>query len=202
MTRLLGTILLLSVAATPTLATGQGRGGFGGGGRGRGQQGEHGQGDSAATGAPRVQLSFADLVFAHRADLQLTDSQTVKVADIRMVAMSKRAALSHEVDSVKSALVVDPAEAVTLPTDSSRKELMGRRRALASALGDLHDVDVNARNETLIVLTPDQQKKAAQLEEVADSPPPASTGRGNSGGGGGGRRGGGGGRPGGGMGVP
>lgn len=190
MTRALTVLLALSVAATPSLAFAQGRGGFGGG-RGRGQQGQRAQGDSAASGAPRVQLGFAELVFAHRSELQLTDSQTAKIADIRMVAMSKRAVLSHALDSVKSTLVVDPAEAVTPPTDSSRKALIAERRALAAAMGDLHDVDVNARNQTLFVLTPDQQKKAEQLEENADAPSPPSNGRGS----GRGRSGGGMGRP-------
>jgi hypothetical protein len=197
MVKVLAIVLALSAAATPAVATAQGRGGFGGG-RGRGQQGQRAQGDSASAGAPRVQLSFVDLVFAHRSELQLTDSQTVKVANIRMVAMSKRAILSHALDSVKSTLVADPAEAVTPPTDSSRKVLMTARRALASALGDLHDVDVNARNQTLFVLSPDQQKRAEQLEETADSASPMSAGSGS----GGGDRRRGSGRPGGGMGNP
>jgi hypothetical protein len=54
---------------------------------------------------------------------------------------------------------------------------------------------VNARNETLRVLNPDQQKKAGQLEEQAEAPVVPSNGAGR---GGGGRRGSG--HPGGGMG--
>ena len=200
MTRLLRAVLLLTFAATPALLTAQGgRGGMGGGmgagggGRGRGQRS---QGDTTATGTPRAQLSFAELVFAHRSELQLTDSQTIKVSGIRMVAMSRRAVLNNQLDSVKSAMVVTPADGATPPTDSSRKAIMERRRALGSVLGELHDVDVNARNETLVVLTPAQQKKAEQLQETTDSPAPTNgaSERGS------GRRGGG--RPGGGMGVP
>jgi hypothetical protein len=191
MRKLLRVSFLIAFALTPGLAVAQG--GRGGGfGRGRGQRG---QTDSTATGAPRVQLSFADMVFARRSDLQLTDSETIKVNDIRMSAMSQRAVLTKEVDSLQAVAVVSPGDAETPPTDSSRKATMSQRRALASKLGDLHDVDVNARNATLAVLTPDQQKKAESLEEAANSPAPQ---RGAFGGGGGNR---GGGRPGG-MGNP
>jgi hypothetical protein len=172
-----------------------GRGGFGGGrGRGRGQRGE---GDTTATGAPRPQMSFAEIVFAHRSDLQLADSQTTKVSEIRMRALSRRVTLSSTLDSVKAIMAMNPTDIAAPSTDSSRKATAAQRRKLASVLGDLHDVDVNARNETLLVLNPDQQKKAEQLEEQADAPvaPNNAAGRGA---GGGGRRGGG--RPGGGMG--
>lgn len=195
MKKLLRVVLIITSAVAPALVSAQGgRGGFGGGGgRARGQRS---QGDTTTAGAPRARLSFADMVFAHRSELHLTDSQTIKVSDIRMTSMSRRAVLNREVDSVKAVLVVSPEDAATPPTDSSRKVMMERRRALASVLADLHDVDVNARNETLFVLTPDQQKKAEQLEEVTDSPPAGKA----EGGRGGGRRGGG--RPGGGMGEP
>ncbi len=162
-------------------------GGFGGGGRGRGQRG---QADSSETSAPRVQLSFADMVFARRNDLQLTDSETIKINDIRMSAMSQRAVLTKEVDSLQAVMVTSPGEAETPPTDSSRKAVMNQRRALAAKLGDLHDVDVNARNAALVVLTPSQQKKAEAFEEAANSPPPqrGAFGGGNSGGSRGGGR--------------
>jgi hypothetical protein len=196
MTRLLNAVLFLSFAAAPGVAMAQGgRGGFGGGrGRGRGQRGE---GDTTATGAPRPQMSFAEIVFAHRSDLQLADSQTTKVSEIRMRALSRRVTLSSTLDSVKAIMAMNPTDIAAPSTDSSRKATAAQRRKLASVLGDLHDVDVNARNETLLVLNPDQQKKAEQLEEQADAPvaPNNAAGRGA---GGGGRRGGG--RPGGGMG--
>jgi hypothetical protein len=195
MTRLLSAVLFLSVATTPGLAVAQGgRGGFGGGG-GRGQRG---QGDTTATGAPRPQMSFAEIVFAHRADLQLADSQTTRVSEIRMRALSRRVTLSSTLDSVKEIMAMNPTSVASASTDSSRKAMAAQRRELASVLGDLHDVDVNARNETLLVLNPSQQKKAEQFEEQADAPvvPGNGTGRGA----GGGRRGGG--RPAGGMGNP
>jgi hypothetical protein len=194
MTRLLSTILFLSVAAAPGLAMAQGsRGGFGGG-RGRAQRG---QGDTTATGAPRPQMSFAEIVFAHRSDLQLADSQTTKVSEIRMRALSRRVTLSSTLDSMKAIMAMNPSSVATPSTDSSRKEMAAQRHELASVLGDLHDVDVTARNETLRVLNPDQQKKAEQFEEQADEAvaPGNGAARGASGGG---RRGGG--RPGGGMG--
>ena len=198
MTRLLSAVLFLSFAAAPGLAMAQGgRGGFGsggGGGRGRGQ---HAQGDTTATGAPRPQMSFAEIVFAHRSDLQLADSQTTKVSEIRMRAMSRRVTLASTLDSVKAIMAMNPISVATASTDSSRKAMAAQRRELASVLGDLHDVDVNARNQTLLVLNPDQQKKAEQFEEQADAPVAPSNGAGR-GAGGGGRRGGG--RPGGGMG--
>jgi hypothetical protein len=197
MTRLLNAILFLSFAAAPGLAVAQGgRGGFGGGGgRGRGQRG---QGDTTATGAPRPQMSFAEIVFAHRSDLQLADSQTTKVSEIRMRAMSRRVTLSGTLDSVKAIMAMNPTSVASPSTDSSRKEMAAQRRELASVLGDLHDVDVNARNETLLVLNPDQQKKAEQFEEQADAPVVPGNGAGRGAGeSGGGRRGG---RPAGGMG--
>ena len=117
-------------------------------------------------------VSFADLVFSHRSDLQLTDSETIKVNDIRMSAMSQRAMLTKEVDSLQAVMAVAPGESEAPPTDSSRKAMMNQRRALAAKIGDLHDVDVNARNAALVVLTPAQQKKAEALEETANSPPP------------------------------
>ena len=68
---------------------------------------------------------------------------------------------------------------------------MNERRALASVLGQLHDVDLDARNQTLALLTADQQKKAQQLE-ISVNAPPADRGSQNGGGrSGGGRRGGG-----------
>ncbi len=169
------------------------RGGFGGG-RGRGGRS---QGDTTATGAPRPQMSFAEIVFAHRSDLQLADSQTTRVSEIRMRAMSRRVTLSATLDSVKAIMAMNPSNIATPTSDSSRKEMAAQRRELASVLGDLHDVDVTARNATLLVLNPDQQKKAEQLEEQADAPVAPGNGAGR-GAGGGGRRGGG--RPGGGMG--
>src|SRR6185312_3112621 len=188
MTRLLNAVLFLSVAAMPALAVAQGgRGGFGsGGGRGRGQRG---QGDTTATGAPRPQMSFAEIVFAHRSDLQLADSQTTRVSEIRMRALSRRVTLNNTLDSVKAIMAMNPTSVAAPSTDSSRKAMAAQRRELASVLGDLHDVDVNARNETLLVLNPSQQKKAEQFEEQADAPvvPGNGTGRGA----GGGRRGGG-----------
>lgn len=187
----LGAVIILALAALPLAVAAQGsRGGFGGGGGGgRGGRGQRGQGNdsTAATTAPRVQLSFVDMVFARRKDLQLTDSEVTKVGEIRMDALTKRVQLNRQVDSVKADMVVTPADAETPPTDSSRKATMAQRRALAAMLGDLHDVDVNARNETLAVLTPDQQKKAETLEEASDSPAPANRGMGGGGGRGGGR---------------
>lgn len=180
---------------TPVLVSAQGgRGGFGGGGGGRGQRGQPSRSDSTAVGAPRAQLSFVDIVFAHRADLQLSDSQTIKLSDIRMTSTSRRALLTRELDSVKAAMMVSPEDGAMLPTDSSRHAIMERRRALAAVLGDLHDVDVNARNETLFVLNPDQQKKAEQLEGAAGSAAATNAhGRRGDGRRGGGRPGGGGG---------
>ena len=161
-----------------------GRGGFGGGGRG--QRGQRGQGNdsTAGTALPRVQLSFVDMVFSRRKDLQLTDAEITKVGEIRMDAQTKRIQLTREVDSVKDGMVVSPTDAPPPPTDSSRKAIMTQRRALAAMLGDLHDVDVNARTATLAVLTPDQQKNAETLEEAADAPPPKKRAFNNGGGGG------------------
>ena len=189
MKRSLEAMLILALAACPLAAGAQGsRGGFGGGGGGRGDRGQRGQGNdsTAATGVPRVQLSFVDMVFARRKDLKLTDSEVTRVGEVRMDALTKRAQLNREVDSVRADMVVTPTDAETPPTDSSRKATMAQRRALAAMLGELHDVDVNARNETLAVLTPDQQKKAEALEEASDSPAPANRGFGGGGGRGGG----------------
>lgn len=181
MTRLLSAVLFLSVVATPGIAMAQG----GGGGRG-----QRGLGDTAATGAPRPQMSFAEVVFAHRSDLQLADSQTTRVSAIRMRALSRRATLDNTLDSVRAIIAMNPSTIATPSTDSSRKEMAAQRRELASVLGDLHDVDVNARNETLLVLNSDQQKKAEQFEEREDAPVVPGNGAGR-GAGGGGRRGGG-----------
>ena len=145
-------------------------------------------------------MSFAEIVFAHRSDLQLADSQTTRVSEIRMRAMSRRVTLNNTLDSVKAIMAMNPTSVAAPSTDWSRKAMAAQRRELASVLGDLHDVDVNARNETLLVLNPDQQKKAEQLEEQADSPVVPGNGAGRGAGSGGGRRGGG--RPGGGMGGP
>ena len=145
-------------------------------------------------------MSFAEIVFAHRSDLQLADSQTTRVSEIRMRAMSRRVTLNNTLDSVKAIMAMNPTNVAAPSTDSSRKAMAAQRRELASVLGDLHDVDVNARNETLLVLNPDQQKKAEQLEEQADSPAVPGNGSGRGAGSGGGRRGGG--RPDGGMGRP
>jgi len=190
MTRLLNAVLFVSVAAMPALAVAQGgRGGFGsGGGRGRGQRGE---GDTTATGAPRPQMNFAEIVFAHRSDLQLADSQTTRVSEIRMRAMSRRVTLNNTLDSVKAIMAMNPTSVAAPSTDSSRKAMAAQRRELASVLGDLHDVDVNARNETLLVLNPDQQKRAEQLEDKEDAPIVPGNGAGRGAGSGGGRRGGG-----------
>jgi len=142
-------------------------------------------------------MSFAEIVFAHRSDLQLADSQTTRVSEIRMRALSRRVTLNNTLDSVKAIMAMNPTSVAAPSTDSSRKAMAAQRRELASVLGDLHDVDVNARNETLRVLNPDQQKKAEQLEEQTDAPIVPGNGAGR-GAGSGGRRGGG--RPGGGMG--
>lgn len=180
-----GTVLIVALAAFPLAAYAQGgRGGFGGGGRG--QRGQRGQGNdsTAGTGAPRVQLSFVDMVFSRRKDLQLTDAEVTKVTEIRMGAQTKRIQLTRQVDSVKDYMVVAPGDPEAPPTDSSRKAMMAQRRALAAMLGALHDVDVNARNATLAALTPEQQKNAETLEEAADAPPPKKRGFNNGGGGG------------------
>jgi len=145
-------------------------------------------------------MSFAEIVFAHRSDLQLADSQTTRVSEIRMRALSRRVTLNNTLDSVKAIMAMNPTSVAAPSTDSSRKAMAAQRRELASVLGDLHDVDVNARNETLRVLNPDQQKKAEQFEEQADAPIVPRNGAGRGAGSGGGRRGGG--RPGGGMGGP
>ena len=144
-------------------------------------------------------MSFAEVVFAHRSDLQLVDSQTTRVSEIRMRALSRRVTLNNTLDSVRAIMAMNPSTIATPSTDSSRKEMAAQRRELASVLGDLHDVDVNARNETLLVLSPDQQKKAEQFEEKEDAPIVPGNGPGRGAGGGGGRRGGG--RPGGGGGM-
>ncbi|MEO7042297.1 MAG: hypothetical protein ABI035_08555 [Gemmatimonadaceae bacterium] len=203
--------ILLTVGCTiastlvPNLAAAQGgggggRGGFGGGG-GRGGRGGRNPGDSSATSAPRPALSFADMVFAKRSEIQLTDSQLVKLNDIRMTAASRRVMLTREVDSVKTEMgtMPDDAGVPSVPaTDSSRKVLIGQRRALANVLGDLHDVDVNARKETLAMLNPLQQKKAELLQEIVDTPPNPKAEGGRTGKEGRAA----GGRPGGGAGVP
>lgn len=202
--------LLLAVGCTfaatlaPKLAAAQGgRGGFGGGGR-EGRTGRKPT-DSSATGAPRPALSFTDMVFAKRSEIQLSDSQLVKLNEIRLTATSRRALLTREADSVKTEMGAMPGDA-SVPnvpaTDSARKVLIGQRRALGTVLGDLHDVDVNARKETLAMLSPLQQKKAELLQEILDTPPnpKAEGGRtGKEGRAAGGRPGG---RPGGGAGVP
>ena len=145
-------------------------------------------------------MSFAEIVFAHRSDLQLADSQTTRVSEIRMRAMSRRVTLNNTLDSVKAIMAMNPTNVAAPSTDSSRKAMAAQRRELASVLGDLHDVDVNARNETLLVLNSDQKKKAEQLEEKEDAPIVPGNGAGRGAGSGGGRRGGG--RPGGLMGGP
>jgi hypothetical protein len=135
-------------------------------------------------------MNFAEIVFAHRSDLELADSQTTRVSEIRMRAMSRRVTLNNTLDSVKAIMAMNPTSVAAPSTDSSRKAMAAQRRELASVLGDLHDVDVNARNETLLVLNPDQQKRAEQLEEKEDAPIVPGNGAGR-GAGGGGRRGGG-----------
>ena len=142
-------------------------------------------------------MNFAEIVFAHRSDLQLADSQTTRVSEIRMRAMSRRVTLNNTLDSVKAIMAMNPTSVAAPSTDSSRKAMAAQRRELASVLGDLHDVDVNARNETLLVLNSDQKKKAEQLEEKEDAPIVPGNGAGR-GAGGADRRGGG--RPAGGMG--
>jgi hypothetical protein len=182
MARLFG-VLVLACACIPALADAQGgRGGFGGGaGRGRG---ERSQSDTTAAGAPAPKLSFVDMVFAHRAQLQLTDSQMVVVGDIRMKSAGQRTLLTREADSVKALMTVTPEESPVAPTDSSRKAMMLERRALGALLGDLHDVDFNGRKETLLALSPLQQQKAELLEEMADAPPSGKPQDAESGGGG------------------
>jgi len=136
-------------------------------------------------------MNFAEIVFAHRSDLQLADSQTTRVSEIRMRAMSRRVTLNNTLDSVKAIMAMNPTSVAAPSTDSSRKAMAAQRRELASVLGDLHDVDVNARNETLLVLNPDQQKRAEQLEDKEDAPIVPGNGAGRGAGSGGGRRGGG-----------
>ena len=172
-----GTVLIVALAAFPMAAHAQG---------GRGQRGQRSEGNdsTAGTGAPRVKLSFVDMVFARRKDLQLTEAEVTKVGEIRMDAQVKRIQLTRDVDAAQAEMADAPAAADTPPTDSSRKAMMTQRRALAAMLGDLHDVDVNARKATLAVLTPDQQKNAETIEEAADAPPPKKTGVSGSGGGG------------------
>ncbi len=89
--------------------------------------------------------------------------RAIAVSDMRMVAMSKHVNLSRQLDSVKATMVVNASEEPPAQADSSRKELLIRRRTLASVLGDLHDGDVNTRVETLALLDADQQKKAEEL---------------------------------------
>jgi hypothetical protein len=120
------------------------------------------------------------MVFAHRAQLQLSDSQMVVIGDIRMKSAGQRALLTREADSVKASMTVTPEESPVAPTDSSRKALMLQRRALGVLLGDLHDVDFNGRKEALMALSPLQQQKAELLEEMADAPPSSKTQGGQS----------------------
>ena len=196
MTKFPFALALLSVLLLPSISVAQGRGGYGGGG-GR-SRGRDDQSDSTAR-APRVQQSLADVVYAHRADLQLTDSQTTRVANIRMIAVSRRMVLERQVDSLRSVMTVSPGDVAVPPTDSSRTLTIQHRRSLAAVLGQLHDVDLDSRNQTLMLLSSAQQKKAEELELAANAPPvqrgaPAEGGRSS-----GGRRGGG---MGGGNGVP
>ena len=198
MRKFLQILVTVGCAIAPTLAVAQGgRGGFGGGG---GRQGRGGRtaADTSATGVPRPQLSFTDMVLAKRSEIQLSDSQLVKLNDIRMTATSRRAALTREVDSLKTEMGPMPVDPSVPATDSARKILLSQRRALGSVLGDLHDVDVNARTETLAMLTPLQQKKAELLQEIADTPPNPKAEGGRTGKEGRAA----GGRPGGGAGVP
>lgn len=201
MKKFLPLLLIVGCTLVPTLATAQsGRGGFvgGNGGGGRQGRGDRTPGDTSAAGVPRRQLSFTDMVLAKRSEIQLSDSQIVKLNDIRMAATGRRALLTREADSVKTemgTMTIDPS----VPTsDSARKVLMSQRRALGNLLGDLHDVDVNARKETLAMLNPLQQKKAELLQEIADAPPNPKAEGGRTGKEGRAA----GGRPGGGAGVP
>src|SRR5579875_1079132 len=129
-------LALVSLSLIPVVATAQGgyggRGGGGGGGRGRGGRAE---GDTLVSGAPRTPQSFADIVYTHRTDLQLTDSQTVKVSSIRMTALAKRAMLNNQLDSVKATVDVTSPMASAPPTDSSRKAILDGRRAMSAVLG-------------------------------------------------------------------
>lgn len=163
---------------------GMGSGGMrgSGGGHRRGGNQEGGAGaDTAATKNRLEGSTLADIALAHRTDLQLTDAQVTALGAVRARAQTSTAALTEKLDSVRSPSAAEPS-IVAPPSDSSRVGLLERRRAVGGVLGELHDVDVNARAEAMRILTAEQQKKAAQLEEEAKNLPQSeSRGSGRSG---------------------
>ena len=108
--------------------------------------------------------TLADIALRHRSDLQLSDSQATALGIVaeraRIDRMNATAALVSLRDTTPT------SESATPPDDSTRRAILQRRRALASALAQLHDVDVSARTATLALLSVTQQNALVKFENA------------------------------------
>lgn len=140
-----------------------GRGGSHGGRGGRGQRSGQ-QHDSASAARRENAGTLADVALRHQAEMQLSDSQATALAgiarDARINRLNAVAALAAMRDSATD------AESSAAANDSTRRAVLVRRRALATAIAQLHDVDVNARTATLALLSPAQQSTLIKLESA------------------------------------
>lgn len=141
-----------------------GRGGFHGGRGGRGERGDQPR-DSASSAHRENTGTLADLALRHRSDLQLTDSQATVIGNVAQQARADRINATEALAALRDT-AAQPATTVTPQNDSTRQALLQHRRAVAAALAQLHDVDVNARTATLAVLSPAQQSTLAKLESA------------------------------------
>lgn len=184
-------------------AGGAGGGGMGGGGR---QHGGHAGGGNSPIDPRVVALARTydpddpvALMLAARADLKLTDTEAVALHPIERQLMSANRPVRETLDSLRppgdSARAIDWSH-ITPP---ERDSIIQTRKAIAVAIGVIHDNVIRARAASLAVLTPDQQQRFADVEEKVtaalraglpeETAPPdgqaPSTGRGGGRGGGG-----------------
>ena len=169
-------LLIALLIAAPTVATAQGMGGGGMGRRGGRRGGGGGDSASAAMNPAAARdsleaLGFAGLVLRHRSALQLTDSQVVVLTGLQGEFKVQSATARQQLDSLRAANAQFVQEVVashdTL-TSAQRDTVIKRREMIASVLANLRDIEQQARQHTLAILTPTQQQQAQALETQAE----------------------------------
>jgi hypothetical protein len=103
------------------------------------------------------------LILAARTDLKLTESQIANLYKIHDSMVHEQAHSRTALDTLGPNPSFKSIDLVHL-TAAGRDSLLGHRKAVAAANGEIHDAARAAREQALAVLTPEQQLKLIELE--------------------------------------
>jgi hypothetical protein len=168
---ILAVALVAGLALRPTLALAQGGAQPGGGSMGS----PGGRGNNPPVARNTLDPHMLDmikamdpdnpiaLILAARTDLKLTESEIAGLYKVHDSMVHQQAAGRLALDTLGPNPSIKSIDLVHL-TAAGRDSLIGHRKAVAAANGQIHDAARAAREQALAVLTPEQQLKLIDLE--------------------------------------